>query len=191
MSLIHRWIHRRALLAWLLLPWLALLLVAPGIILIDQVLGDGVTSQDWGLRQHRDWLWQGAIDLLLLLAGLYGAGSVVWVVGVLLGGRSARRAIVLLGLLCGWGGLMLGGLIGLDWSHPASLVMGIVALIVGGFYAALTHRPTPRVLRRVARPVDPLPDPMPPPPPPLRVPSPPPVPTLMRHEAPTTLPADY
>lgn len=186
--MIHRWIHRRALLAWLLLPWLALLLVAVGLLLIDMTLGDGVTAQDWRFRQRRDWLWQGMTDLPMLLGGLYGAGSLAWGLGVLLGGRSARRAVLVLSGLCGLGGLMLGRPVDLDWHHPASLVMGVVALISGGLYAALTHRPTPRVLRRRPQPVEPRPAPPPPPPPPP--PSPAPVPTLIRHEAPTTLPAD-
>lgn len=186
--MIHRWIHRRALLAWLLLPWLALLLVMLGLVLIDLTLGDGVSRQDWALRQPREALWQAAMDLPLALAGLYGVGSVAWLLGVLMGSRSARRSALVLGVLCAAGGLMVGRLVGLSWHQPASLVLGGVALIVGGLYAALTHRPTPRVVRRFSPAVPPPPTPPPPPPPP---PSPPPVPTLMRHEPPTTLPVEY
>lgn len=185
--MIHRWIHRRALLAWLLLPWLALLLAGGGLLLIDLTLGDGVARQDWVLRPPREALGQIVMDLPLLLAGLYGAGSVVWLMGVALGSRSARRSALVLGVLCAAGGLMLGRLVGLSWHQPASLVLGSVALTIGGLYAALTHRPTPRVLRRLSPPVPPPP----PPPPPQPPPSPPPVPTLMRHEPPTTLPVEY
>lgn len=189
--MIHRWIHRRAVLAWLLLPWLALLLTAIGLVVVDLTLGDGVTAQDWALRLRSEWLQQGLADLPLLLAGLYAAGSVAWTMGVLMGGRSARRASLVLGLLCGVGGVLLGGLVGLAWYRPASLVLGGVALTVGGLYAALTHRPRLRVQRRQTW----APAPPPPTPPapmaPARPPVAPPVPTLIRHEPPTTQPVEY
>ena len=60
--MIHRWIHRRAVLAWLLLPWLALGLAAAGIAVIDLVLGDGVSAQDWRLRPRTEWLWPALAD---------------------------------------------------------------------------------------------------------------------------------
>ncbi|WP_338414997.1 hypothetical protein [uncultured Sphaerotilus sp.] len=189
--MIHRWIHRRAVLAWLLLPWLALLLIALGLIAIDLTLGDSVATQDWAQRVYSEWLWQGFADLPLLMAGLYACGSVAWALGVLMGGRSARRASLVLGLLCGAGGLMLGGLVGLSWHRPASLVLGGVALLIGGLYAALTHRPRLRVQRRQTwTPVSP-PAPAPAPIAPARPPVAPPVPTLMPHEPPTTQPVEY
>ncbi|MEX8495653.1 hypothetical protein [Sphaerotilus sp.] len=185
--MIHRWIHRRAVLAWLLLPWLALLLTAIGLIAIDLTLGDRVTAQDWALRIHPEWLWQSMADLPLLMAGLYACGSVAWTLGLLMGGRSARRASLVLGLLCGGGGV----LVGLAWYQPASLVLGSVALVTGGLYAALTHRPQLRVQRRQTR--VPAAPPAPPPEPvaPARPPTAPPVPTLIRHEPPTTQPVEY
>lgn len=188
--MIHRWIHRRALLAWLLLPWAGLLLVAVGLTAVDLALGDGVSRQDWRLRAHLDWPWQALADLPWLLAGLYAVGTVAWGLGVLMGGRSARRASVVLGLLCSAGGVMLGSLVGLDWHRPASLVLGVAALVTGGLYAALTHRPRPQVHRRPVRiPIAPPPPPPPPAPPPKPVV--PPVPTLFRHEPPTTQPVEY
>jgi hypothetical protein len=188
--LIHRWIHRRAALAWLLLPWLALLLAGLGLTVVDAVFGDGVLLQDWRVRARNEWLWPALLDLPLLLAGLYGLGSVVWGCGVLAGGRSARRTAVVLGLLCGAGGLALGGLVGLAWNRPASLVLGVVALGIGIGYAALTHRPRLRVQRRMVQVVS-VPPPPPAPPPPVRAPVDGPATTVMRHEAPTTQPADY
>lgn len=188
--MIHRWIHRRAVLAWLLLPWLALLLAAVGALVADLTLGDGVALQDWHLRPHADWFWQTVGDLPLLLAGLYGASTVVWTLGVLMGGRSARRSSLVLGLLCGAAGLVAGSLVDLAWYRPTSLVLGALAFVTGGLYAALTHRPRPRVQRRLPRSV-PVPPPPPPPAPPARPPVAEPVPTLMRHEPPTTQPVEY
>lgn len=188
--MIHRWIHRRAVLAWLLLPWLALLLAATSLIVIDLTLGDRVLAQDWILRVRSEWLWQGLADLPLLMAGLYACGSIAWALGILMGGRSARRVSLVLGLLCGAGGVLLGGLVGLAWHRPASLVLGGVALVTGGLYAALTHRPRPRVQRRPTW----TPPPPPPPPAPVAPARPPaarPVPTLIRHEPPTTQPVEY
>ena len=188
--MIHRWIHRRALLAWLLLPWLAMLLAVVGMVAIDLTLGDGVSMQDWYLRPHADWFWQALGELPLLLAGLYGCGTVAWTLGVLMGGRPARRSLLALGLLCGAAGLASGSLIGFSWYHPTSLLLGAVALFTGGLYAALTQRPRLRVQRRLPQSVPVL---SPPPihAPPLRPPLPAPVPTLIRHEPPTTQPVEY
>lgn len=188
--MIHRWIHRRALLAWLLLPWLAMLLAAVGIVAVDLTLGDGVAMQDWNLRPHTEWFWQVLGDLPLLLVGLYGCGTVAWALGVLMGGRSARRSSLVLGLLCGAAGLAAGSLVGLTWHRPTSLVLGTVAFFTGGLYTALTHRPRLRVQRRLPR-TAPVPPPPLPPVPPARPPVVEPVPTLMRHEPPTTQPVEY
>ncbi len=188
--MIDRWIHRRAVLAWLLLPWLAWLLLGVGLAAVDWLLGDAVLLQDWRLRTRSDWLWPGLSDLGVLLAGLYAVGTVAWLSGVLVGGRAARRTCVLLGLLCGAGALALADWAGVAWHQPTALVLGAVALVTGGLYAALTHRPRPRVLRR--RPVPPLAQTVLPPPPPRPPAVRPagPATTVMRHDAPTTQPAD-
>lgn len=188
--MIHRWIHRRALLAWLLLPWLAALLAAAGSVAVDLTLGDGVAMQDWSQRPSAEWFWQALADLPLLLLVLYGSGTIAWALGVLMGGRSARRASLVLGLLCGAAALAAGTLVGLRWFWPTSLLLGTVAFVTGGFYAALTHRPRLQVQRRLPRstPLSPQP---PAPAPPPRPPAAAPVPTLIRHEPPTTQPVEY
>lgn len=189
--MIHRWIHRRAVLAWLLLPWLALGLAAAGIALIDLLLGDGVVAQDWRLRPRTEWLWPALGDAAPLLAGLYGGGTLAWALGILMGGRSARRASVVLGLLCAAAVLALADWAGFPWLQPVSLWLGAVALFTGSLYAALTHRPSPQVRRMLPRSAQPPPPPPPAPAPPVRPPVAPPIPTLMRHEPPTTQPVEY
>ena len=187
--MIHRWIHRRAVLAWLLLPWLAIGVAAVGLAVIDWTLGDGIIVHDWRLRPRNEWLLPGLTDLLVLMAGLYTAGTCVWGLGVLMGSRSARRASGVLGLLCLGGMLALADWAGFPWRQAAPLWLGVVAFCTGGLYAALTHRPTPKVLRPVQRAVQ-----APPPPPrpaPPRPTAPEPIPTLMRHEPPTTQPVEY
>lgn len=188
--MIHRWIHRRAVLAWLLLPWLALGLAALGIAVIDLVLGDGVSAQDWRLRPGTEWLWQALGDAPPLLAGLYGGGTLAWGLGVLMGGRSARRASVVLGLLCAGAVLAMADWAGFHGLQPVSLWLGAVALVIGSLYAALTHRARPQIRRMPPRTVQ-APPPPPVPVPPPRPPAAPPVPTLMRHEPPTTQPVEY
>ena len=189
--MIHRWIHRRAVLAWLLLPWLALVLAVIGLAVIDLTLGDGVSAQDWRLRPRTEWMLPALTDVSLLLAGLYAAGSAVWVLGVLAGGRSARRASWLLGLLCAGAVLAVADWLGWHWLQPAALWLATVAWVTGGLYAALTHRPSPAVQRRVPRAAPPPSPPSPAPPPPPRPPAAGPIPTLMRHEPPTTQPVEY
>jgi hypothetical protein len=189
--LIHRWIHRRAVLAWLLLPWLAVLLAAFSLVAIDLTVGDRVAAQDWTQRLRREWLWQSLADLPLLMAGSYVCGTAAWALGILMGDRPARRAAVVLGLLCGTGGVMLGGLVGLSWYRPASLALGIVSLTIGGLYAALTHRPRLRVAsRQTWAPAIP-PAPAPAPVAPAKPPAARPIPTLIPHEPPTTQPVEY
>jgi hypothetical protein len=95
-----------------------------------------------------------------------------------------------LGLLCGAAGMAAGSLVGLGWLRPVSLLLGAVAFFTGGLYAALTHRPRLRVQRREPRFVQPPTPPSSPAPPP-RQPVAAPVPTLIRHEPPTTQPVDY
>ena len=190
--MIHRWIHRRAVLAWLLLPWAALLLAFAGLAAVDVVLGDGVVLLDWRQRAQTERWRHVLTDLPLLMAGLHAIGTVPWGLGVLMGGRSARRASVVLGLLCALASLWCAWWFGLAWQQPASLVLALTAFVIGGLQAALTHRPLPALhRRRPPRVVGEAPPVPPPPPPPPPKPAATPIPTLMRHEPPTTQPAEY
>lgn len=184
-----RWIHRRAVLAFLVLPWLTLVAVVGGCLLIDALLGDAVILQDWIQEPRRDWLLAWLRDLPWLLGALYLAGAVPWLLGVLLGGRPPLRTAVVVGVLCGGGTLaLLMQEVATPWQPVVLLITG-VATLAGAFYALLTHRIVPRIARQLPRrAVVPMPPPVPVAPPPR--PAPPPPPPVTRHDAPTTLPTE-
>jgi hypothetical protein len=184
-----RWIHRRAVLAFLVLPWLTLVVTVGGLLLVDTMLGDAILLQDWLQEPRRDWLLGWLRDLPWLLGALYVAGAVPWLLGVLLGGRPPLRTALVTGLLCGgstWV-LLTGGVFG-AW-QPGVWLVSVVALVIGALYALLTHRMAPRVARQLPRRVVVPPPPAPVAPPPPR-PAPPPPPLITRHDAPTTLPTE-
>ncbi len=184
-----RWIHRRAVLAFLVLPWLTLVAALGGLLLIDTLLGDAVLLQDWLQESRRDWLLAWLRDLPWLLGALYAVGTVPWLLGVLLGGRPPLRTALVTGLLCGgstWALLTDG--FARSW-QPGVWLVSATALLIGALYALLTHRIAPRVGRQLPRRVvAPAPPPVPVAPPPR--PAPPPPPLITRHDAPTTLPTE-
>ena len=57
-ALISRWIHRRAVIGFLLLPWLTLVLALGGLAAVDLLLGDGVLAQQWAQEPRRELLRQ-------------------------------------------------------------------------------------------------------------------------------------
>ena len=193
--MLSRWIHRRAVLAFLLLPWLTLLLALAGLALLDHLLGDQVISQQWALEPHRELLRQLGVDLLWLVGALYLLGTLPWLGGLLLGGGALVWAAVLLVVLCGTAGIGLGLFAGLKAMQPQSLLLGAVCALSGLLYALATHREPPPPPRGLPRSRFDLPDDgLPPAPPPTTRPSrvPPPLPVLTdRHEAPTTIPAEH
>lgn len=184
-----RWIHRRAVLAFLVLPWLTLVVAVGGCLLIDALLGDAVILQDWVQEPRRDWLLAWLRDLPWLLGVLYLAGAVPWLLGVMLGGRPPLRTAVVVGALCGGATLaLLMQEVATPW-QPAVLLITGVATLVAALYALLTHRIAPRVARQLPRrAVMPMPPPAPVAPTPRPVPPPPP--PVTRHDAPTTLPTE-
>ena len=88
-ALISRWIHRRAVIGFLLLPWLTLVLALGGLAAVDLLLGDGVLAQQWAQEPRRELLRQLGLDLLWIVGALYLLGALLWLGGLLLGGGAA------------------------------------------------------------------------------------------------------
>ena len=77
-ALISRWIHRRAVIGFLLLPWLTLVLALGGLAAVDLLLGDGVLAQQWAQEPRRELLRQLGLDLLWIVGALYLLGALPW-----------------------------------------------------------------------------------------------------------------
>jgi hypothetical protein len=184
-----RWIHRRAVLAFLVLPWLTLVIAVGGCVLLDGLLGDALILQDWVQAPRREFLAAWLRDLPWLLGAMYALGALPWLLGVLLGGRPPVRTALVVAALCGGAGYALLAQTSVSPWHPAVWLIVATLASSGALYALLTHRIAPRVGRRMPRRVvaPPPPAPAPPPPPPRPAPPPPP---MTRHDAPTTLPTE-
>ncbi|MFM2054544.1 MAG: hypothetical protein RL456_2581 [Pseudomonadota bacterium] len=189
-TLISRWIHARAVVALLLLPWLALALAAAGFVAADLWAGDAIARLDWARLPRRPVVEQALADLPWLIGGAYLAGLPPWLAGLMLGGRATSHAVSLLGALGGVLGVTVGLQAGLQIGQAGLWMLALVTGVVWGLYALLTLRPVPVPPRLAPRPrIEPVE--LPPAPPPMpRVVAPAPIPTLHRHDAPTTLPAE-
>ena len=171
-ALISRWIHRRAVIGFLLLPWLTLVLALGGLAAVDLLLGDGVLAQQWAQEPRRELLRQLGLDLLWIVGALYLLGALPWLGGLLLGALPAPSS----------------GL------QPQSLVLGGVCALAGLLYALSTRRARVRPARRLPVSVFQEEDAVAATPPsrPARTRAPAPLPVLTeRHDAPTTLPAEH
>ena len=193
-ALISRWIHRRAVIGFLLLPWLTLVLALGGLAAVDLLLGDGVLAQQWAQEPRRELLRQLGLDLLWIVGALYLLGALPWLGGLLLGALPAPSSGLMLMLICGAAGLGLGLFAGLSVLQPQSLVLGGVCALAGLLYALSTRRARVRPARRLPVSVFQEEDAVAATPPsrPARTRAPAPLPVLTeRHDAPTTLPAEH
>jgi hypothetical protein len=191
-ALTFRWIHRRAVLGFLLLPWFTLALLLAGLAVIDLFWGDGLIARQWVQEPRRVLLRQIAGDVIQGAGLLHLGGLLPWLVGLLLGRAPRRVSGALLALAWSSIGLGLGLQAGLSLQQPQVPLLASVFALAGLLYALSTHRrPARPQPRRIARPAGP-----PPPAAPPRRPAPPraaaPLPILTdRHEAPTTVPAEF
>lgn len=139
--MIAKFVHRRALLAFAVLPMVALLLTGISMLSIDRWLGDGLSALDFGAEPWTDTLRHAVFDWPPVLIGAYLLGAVPWIGGLVLGHHPPRVSASFLALGCAAGGLALSTRMNLPWTAPQAMMLAIDAAIAGVLYALLTHRP--------------------------------------------------